>query len=165
MINIKLNNFKEVEKYAKKGFLLSIKNNWDGESKLTDAEKEKINKCWLLFLGFANIKLNNYEKAEYWLNQVNFLYINNMDIRPGEALCRSFALSHLGKYDESLYYFEWFIKLKKYGDFIFCEIEELLDELPNEMKNIIKNNTNIENLNESIKLIDLSFGIIRKNRN
>ena len=78
-------------KYAKKGFLLSIKNNWDGESKLTDEEK-KINKCWLLFLGFANIKLNNYEKAEYWLNQVNFLYINNMDIRPGEALCRSFAL-------------------------------------------------------------------------
>jgi len=138
LINIKLNNFNEVIKYAKEGLLLSFKHYWDKKKKLTNAELEHINKAWLLFLGFANIKLNNYEKAEYWLDKVNFLYINNLDIRPCEALCRAFTLSKLGKYDEALYYFRWFLNFKKYGNLFLPEIEELIDELPVEMKTIIR---------------------------
>ena len=49
-----------------------------------------------------------------------------------------------------------YLKSKKYNPKLLEFEEELFNLLPIE---------NIENLNESIKLIDLSFGIIRKNRN
>lgn len=140
LINIKLKNFEEVEKYAKKGFSQSIRNNWNGESKLTDEEKEKINKYWLLFLGFANIKLNNFEKAEYWLEQINFLYINRPNIRSGELICRAFTLTHLDKYDKALEYIDKAFRHKRvFGwDFAFSEINELINEFPVAMKNIIR---------------------------
>ena len=140
LINIKLKNFEEVEKYAKKGFLLSIKNNWDGVRRLTNEEREKINKCWLLFLGFANIKLNNFEKAEYWLEQVNFLYMDRPNIRIGEYICRAFTLTNLNKYDKALEYLDRAFRHKRvFGwNFIFSEINDLIDQFPVEMKNIIR---------------------------
>ncbi len=139
LINIKLKNFEEVEKYAKKGFVLSKKNNWNGESTLTLAEREKINKCWLLFLGFSNIKLNNFKKAEYWLKQVNFGYMDRPHIRIGEYICRAFTLTHLDKYEKALEYIDRAFRHKRiFGwNFIFSEIDDLIIEFPIEMKNII----------------------------
>ena len=64
--------------------------------------------------------------------------MDNLDIRPCEAFCRTFTLSKLGKYDEALYYFRWFLNFKKYGNLFLPEIEELIDELPVEMKTIIR---------------------------
>ena len=62
------------------------------------------------------------------------------DTRACELLCRSFALIHLDKYEEALDYFDKALRVKKVFDwnFIFSEIEELLDELPDEIKNIIR---------------------------
>ena len=138
MINIKLQNYKEIIKFSEKGIALSFNQYKKINEKLTDEKREYINNKWLLFLGFSNIKLKNYKKAEYWLNKVNFLYVNNNNIRPAEELCRSFALSHLGKIDDALFYFDCYLRKRKYRDFIYPEIEELLYELPNEMKNIIR---------------------------
>ena len=138
LINIKLQNFKEIIKFSEKGIALSVNHYKKINEKLTDEKREYINNKWLLFLGFSNIKLKDYKKAEYWLNKVNFLYVNNINIRPAEELCRSFALSHLGKVDDALFYFDCYLRKRKYRDFIYPEIEELLDELPNEMKNIIR---------------------------
>lgn len=138
LINIKLQNYEEVIKFSEKGIALSVNHYKKINEKLTDEKREYINNKWLLFLGFSNIKLKDYKKAEYWLNKVNFLYVNNINIRPAEELCRSFALSHLGKVDDALFYFDCYLRKRKYRDFIYPEIEELLYELPNEMKNIIR---------------------------
>ena len=138
LINIKLQNYKEIIKFSEKGIALSVNHYKKVNEKLTDEKREYINNKWLLFLGFSNIKLKNYKKAEYWLNKVNFLYVNNNNIRPAEELCRSFALSHLGKIDDALFYFDCYLRKRKYRDFIYPEIEELLYQLPNEMKNIIR---------------------------
>tara|TARA_A100000164_G_C21909517_1_gene774909 strand:- start:307 stop:1257 length:951 start_codon:yes stop_codon:yes gene_type:complete len=140
LVNIKRKDFEEVKIYAKRGIELNKRRNWNIRGKHSDKKKERIKKNWLLFLGFANIKLKNYEEAEYWLDQVNFSYMDRPNTRACELLCRSFALSYLGKYDEALDYFDKALRVKKEFDwnFIFPEIRELLNELPIEMKNIIR---------------------------
>ena len=141
LINIKLQNYKEVIKLSEKGYALSFEHHSNlKRNSLSKEEIEIINSNWLVYLGFANIKLNDYEQAEYWLDKVNFLYMDRPDTRACELLCRSFALIHLDKYEEALDYFDKALRVKKVFDwnFIFSEIEELLDELPDEMKSIIR---------------------------
>ena len=57
LINIKIQNYKEVIKLSEKGYALSINHNKKPNEKLTDEKREYINNKWLLFLGFSNIGL------------------------------------------------------------------------------------------------------------
>ena len=140
LINIKLKDFEEVKNYSNKGFDLSNKIYNQSKNTLTNDEIEKINRNWLLYLGFANIKLNNFEKAEYWLDKVNFLYMDLPDTRASELICRAFTLTHLDKYDKALEYIDMAFRLKPiFGwNFIFSEVGELIDKLPESIKNIIR---------------------------
>ena len=110
--------------------------------------QDKLVKIYL-FRGFAYAISGDMERS-----RKNFNYMGDYDFPMEYAYFITFSWSVLNKEtDKAIHLYS---KLRSYAKELMDFEEDLFNLLPIE---------NIENLNESIKLLDLSLGISRKNRN